>query len=80
MLLIGANSQVFDSCLPLSNLGSNANLMWTLSGNGAQVTWGLNTTTDGYTGFGFGTAMVGSNAFILQPCDDCPTGVGGAWE
>ncbi|GAB4823915.1 hypothetical protein N2152v2_010961 [Parachlorella kessleri] len=73
-LLLGANSRTFDGCLSLTNLGSNANLMWTLSSNGDQVTWGLNTTTDGYVGFGFGTAMVGSNAFILQPCDECPTG------
>ena len=79
-LQLSGSTRSFDRCLPLDHLGSNANLMWTVSGDGQQISWGLNTTTDGYVGVGFPTedddnVMVGTNAFILQPCEGCSTGV-----
>ena len=79
-LVLSGSTRSFDRCLALDHLGSNANLMWTVSGDGQQISWGLNTTTDGYVGVGFPTedddnVMVGTNAFILQPCEGCSTGV-----
>lgn len=63
----------------LEGVGSNVNLLWTLAADGNEVTWGLNSTTDGYIGLGFpledsDNVMVGTNALLLQSCGSCATG------
>lgn len=76
--------------MAIPSLDADFTLMWTVMPAEAGATtrklhWGISGTTDGqgYVAVGFPArpgVMVGSNAFILQDCDDCagPEGTGAA--
>lgn len=80
-LLIGDETQSFQTCFPVNGIGSDFLLGWRLenqsSGDFYTIHMGMSAQRDGYVAVGFPSQpgrMIGASAMILKTCNSCSEG------